>query len=232
MTTDPLARGGVRRYLDTVKPEEHIPNTGEVNLHDITLTGLADLYGSDKGAIKHCYTSHYESIVDALLAGRNRKTANLTICEAGVACGASLRMWGNYLPASTVYGYDIRPECAELCKDMANVHVRIEDLCKHTLTQPVDLFIDDASHISEHIASMFDNAWGAVRSGGFYVIEDLACTYNPAYTEKFRKNFGGDVTNKRQVISALLDKLMQAVDARSGVAEIRYHPQMLVLRKS
>jgi hypothetical protein len=63
---------------------------------------------------------------------------------------------------------------------------------------------------------MFDNAWGAVRSGGFYVIEDLACTYNPAYTEKFRKNFGGDVTNKRQVISALLDKLMQAVDPLSS----------------
>jgi 8-demethyl-8-alpha-L-rhamnosyltetracenomycin-C 2'-O-methyltransferase len=231
---DPLARGGVRRYLDTVKPEEYVPNVGEVNLQEMTLTGLADLYGSDKGTLKHNYTVQYEKIINELLAGRSRKTTNLSICEAGVACGASLRMWGNYLPASKIIGYDIREECAELCKDMTNVHIRIEDLCKNTFTEPVDLFIDDASHISEHMAAMFNNTWGAVRSGGYYVIEDLACTYNPAYTEQFRKHFDPEVKNNRLAIAALLDGLMRMVDSRENViriAEIRYYPQMLVLRK-
>ena len=53
---DPFARGGVRRYLDTVAPEEYVPSFGEVNPKDLSLTGLADLYGSDKGRIKHNYT--------------------------------------------------------------------------------------------------------------------------------------------------------------------------------
>ena len=120
---DPNARGGVRRYLDIVKPEEYVPNIGEVDLTELSLTGLADLYGSDKGTIKHNYTVHYERLVNDVLAGRDRKKANLTIGEAGVACGASLRMWGNYLPASFVYGYDIRPECETLCQDMKTVTI-------------------------------------------------------------------------------------------------------------
>ncbi len=131
---DPNARGGVRRYLDTVNPEEYKPRTGEVDLTELSLTGLADLYGSDKGTIKHNYTKHYERIIQDILdtayGGLHRKSASLFIVEAGVACGASLRMWGNYLPASQIIGYDIRPECSKLCEDMKNVEIRIDDLCK------------------------------------------------------------------------------------------------------
>ena len=68
--SDPMARGGVRRYLDTVKPGEYIPNTGEVNLAELSLTGLADLYGSDKGTIKHKYTLVHERIVENLCDAR------------------------------------------------------------------------------------------------------------------------------------------------------------------
>jgi len=230
---DPNARGGVRRYLDIVKPEEYVPNTGEVDLTEMTLTGLADLYGSDKGTIKHNYTVQYEKIVNDILAGRDRKKTNLTVGEAGVACGASLRMWGNYLPASGVYGYDIRRECAALCKDMPNVIILIEDLCKKKLPRSVlfDLFIDDASHISEEMVTMFKNCWDNVKYGGYYVIEDLGCTYNDSYTEQFRKHFNPAAVNKRESIFGLIDWLMKDVDRRGMVKEIHYYPQMLVVRK-
>jgi len=231
--TDPNARGGVRRYLDIVKPEEHVPNVGEVDLTDMTLTGLADLYGSDKGTIKHHYTVQYEKIINDILAGRDRKTTHLTIGEAGVACGASLRMWGNYLPASFIYGYDIRPECAELCKDMKNVAIRIEDLCKQRTSRAVlfDLFIDDASHISEEMVAMFQNCWDSVKYGGYYIIEDLGCTYNDAYTKQFREHFNEAAINSRDAIVRFVDWLMQSVDQRGLIKEIHYYPQMLVVRK-
>jgi hypothetical protein len=228
---DPNARGGVRRYLDIVKPEEYVPNTGEVDLTELSLTGLADLYGSDKGMIKHNYTVHYEKIINELLAGRDRKKTHLTICEAGVACGASLRMWGNYLPASFIYGYDIRPECAELCDDMKNVIIRIENLCKEKPTEIFDLFVDDASHISEEMVSMFDKCWDSVRYGGYYVIEDLGCTYSDSYTEQFRKYFNPNVVNRRKSILGLVDWLMKNVDGRRLVTEFMYYPQMLVIKK-
>ena len=230
---DPNARGGVRRYLDIVKPEEYVPNTGEVDLTELSLTGLADLYGSDKGTIKHNYTVQYEKIVNELLAGRDRKKTHLTVGEAGVACGASLRMWGNYLPASFIYGYDIREECEELCKDMKTVKIVTKDLCKEEPSRAVlfDLFIDDASHISEEMVAMFQNCWDRVKYGGYYVIEDLGCTYSDSYTEQFRKYFNPDAVNRRESIFGLVDWLMKDVDRRGLVAEFCYYPQMLVVKK-
>ena len=154
---DPMARGGVRRYLDTVTPEEYIPDTGEVNLKEMTLTGLADLFGSDKGNVKHCYTEVYERIVAEMIRteGQPRHKCVFEIAEAGVACGASLHMWAHYLPASNITGFDIREECASLCKDLPNVDIYIQDLCKTPPDDAMyDLFIDDASHISEQIAEI------------------------------------------------------------------------------
>jgi hypothetical protein len=229
------ARGGVRRYLDTVNPEEYVPNVGEVDLTELSLQGLADLYGSDKGTIKHNYTKYYEYIIQDILdtayGGMHRKSACLFIVEAGVACGASLRMWGNYLPASEIIGYDIRPECAALCEDIKNVEIRIEDLCKKSMAEEVDLFIDDASHIAEEMVAMFQNCFKNVAEGGYYVIEDLGCTYNPAYTEQFRKYFNPAVVNSRAEIIKFMDYLMQKVDHKDEIASINYYPQMLVIKR-
>lgn len=234
MSANPY-RGGVKRYLDTVKPEEYKPDTGEVDLSELSLTGLADLYGSDKGTIKHGYTKHYEHIIQDILdtahGGLHRKSASLSIVEAGVACGASLRMWGNYLPGSHIIGYDIRPECAELCKDMLNVEIRIGDLCKKGLAEEVDLFVDDASHITEDMMDMFGNCFKNVAEGGYYVIEDMGCTYNHAYTKQFREHFRKDAVNDRSRIVSLIDQMLMEVDARGSIAEIRYYPQMLVIKK-
>jgi hypothetical protein len=70
-----------------------------------------------------------------------------------------------------------------------------------------------------------------IAPGGYYVIEDLSCTYKPEYTAKFNKHFNQNLKNDRTLILALLDELTKAVDARYGWSEIRYYPQMLVLRK-
>lgn len=232
---DPKARGGVRRYLDTVKPEEYLPQTGEVDLSEMSLTGLADLFGSDKGNIKHRYTQVYEPLISLLCSqqGDSRRTAQLYIAEAGVACGASLHMWSHYLPESTIVGYDVRPECAELCRDLENVRVVIDDPAKmeEPGDAPFDVFIDDASHIAEQIVDMFKNCWPWVRRGGCYIIEDLGCTYSEPYTNQFRKHFDPAAVNDRTAIIYMMDHLMKCVDMHSEIAEINYYPQLLVIRK-
>lgn len=230
---DKMARGGVRRYLDTTTPEEYCPNTGEVNLFELSLTGLADLYGSDKGTIKHRYTGVYERVISSLLGQVDRKEGGLSIVEFGVACGASLRMWATYLPKSIVTGFDVRPECSTLCADLENVTICISDPRAHKFENSRnDLIIDDASHISEDIVDNFQNSWPSLKNGGYYIIEDLACTYNPKYTADFSKTFGRPVKNDRSTILALIDSLMRLADQRSTVATIEYHPQMLIIRKS
>jgi hypothetical protein len=230
---DSMARGGVRRYLDTTFPEEHRPDTGEVNLSELSLTGLADLYGSDKGTIKHRYTSVYERVIQTLLRGGTRLETTLSICEFGVACGASLRMWANYLPKSTIHGFDIRQECSRLCEDVNNVEIIISDPRFFDFTQfRFDLVVEDASHISEDIVDIFKNSWRAVKPGGFYIIEDLACTYNPHYAMQFSNTFKRQVINDRSSVLNFLDSVMRSVDQRLEIAHFEYYPQMLLLRRS
>lgn len=234
---DPMARGGVRRYLDTVRPEEYLPSVGEVNLLELSLTGLADLYGSDKGTIKHNYTTIYANIVDQLLAGQSRGVANLKIVEYGVACGASLRMWATYLPKSFVFGIDVREDCAALCSDLPNVKISIGDVTDKSFVAsleqlaPFDIIIDDASHISEDIVSSFKYTWDFLRPKGYYIVEDLKCTYSQAYTDGFRKNFSMAAQNKRETILRFVDWLMRQADLDNQLSEFRYHPELLVIRK-
>lgn len=220
-------RGGVRRYLDIVKPEEYRPEIGEVNLSELSLTGLADLYGSDKGNIKHNYTRIYERLINDL--GRDK---DLWIGEFGVACGASLRMWANYVPNATIVAWDIRPECATLCADLDSVSILTGDPAKAPGAKgQYDLIIDDASHIAEEIVAAFRNCWDWVKPDGYYVIEDLGCTYSPGYTQQFREHFDATAKNDRGNLVSLVDALMKVCDQKGSVAEFHYYPQLLVIKR-
>jgi len=221
-------RGGIRRYLDTVTPQEYLPQTGEVDLTQVTLTGLADLFGSDKGSIKHGYTRHYEKIIDDL-GGKN---APLTIAEIGIACGASLRMWANYLPNSKIAGYDIQSECAKLCRDLPSVSITISDPRKVDKDAAYDLVIDDGSHIAEDVLGMLAHCWRWVKPGGYYVIEDMGCTYNDGYRDKFNKHFGKDLKNDRNLMLQMFDALSREIDHGVGAfTEMRYYRQMWVFKR-
>jgi len=221
-------RGGIRRYLDTVTPQEYLPQTGEVDLTQVTLTGLADLFGSDKGSIKHGYTQHYEKIIDDL-GGKN---APLTIAEIGIACGASLRMWANYLPNSKIDGYDIQMECAKLCRDLPSVSITISDPRKVDKDAAYDLVIDDGSHIAEDVLGVLAHCWRWVKPGGYYVIEDMGCTYNDGYRDKFNKHFGKDLKNDRNLMLQMFDALSREIDHGVGAfTEMRYYRQMWVFKR-
>jgi hypothetical protein len=222
-------RGGVRRYLDTVTPEEYVPQTGEVDLTELSLTGLADLYGSDKGKIKHHYTGIYAKLIDEL-GGRHKA---LMVAEVGVACGASLRMWANYLPNSIIQGFDIRPECEFLCQDLGNVRIHIRDVRQYQHPhRTVDLFVDDGSHIVEDIIGTMIVAQEWVKSGGFYVVEDMSCTYNDNYRDRFNRNFNQNLVNDRALLLKFMDELMRMMDVDKGPwVEMRYTNKLWVLKK-
>jgi len=235
---DHFARGGIRRYLDTVKPSDFIPEIGDVPLRHISLTGLADLFGTDKGSIKHHYTSVYERIINSLSPTSDIKLLKLDILEIGVACGSSLRMWASYLPQSSIYGCDIRSECLTLCRDVPNVKIFIADatspefLSCPDVPSSFDFIIDDGSHITEHIVATFNSAWSRLRSGGYYIVEDLACTYNPQYTENFRNNFSQPhIRNERNTLLHLVDSLMRDCDSHVHIDFFEYYPQLLVIKK-
>lgn len=226
-----MKKGGVRRYANETDPAEYVPDIGEVNLGELTLTGLADLYGSDKGSCKHRYTDVYEALIDELLAGRSRHLTRLKIIEFGVACGASLRMWCNYLPEAEVVGYDIRPECASLCGDLPNCTIRIEDARHASRPFTANLIVDDASHLADQMVDTFMHCWPWVAPGGIYVIEDTHCSYRPTYTEEFNHLFKTEAKNDRKAFTEFVDRLMIQVDEMTDIASFEYRPRMLIVRR-
>lgn len=233
-------RGGKLRYVDSTKPEDFIPSFGDINPYNISLSELADAHGSDKGTLKHNYCIKYEIIISSLCQTFQKQKNDLKIdlLEVGIACGASLRTWSNYLPSSIITGLDIREDCRKLCSDLDNVNIKISDATNPEQVNlalgdnKYDLVIDDGSHISEHISKTFELLWPRVRPGGFYAIEDLACTYNQEYTNHIRKTFSSEVDNRRSTILRLLDTLLRACDQKKyHISSLTYDPQLLVVQK-
>lgn len=140
----------------------------------VTLDQLAIRYGTDKGT-KHdrltpkCYTLVYEALLEELEVR--------SLLELGVASGASIRMWADYLPAATIVGLDAGTLPAVHQENVRLYRGRQEDteLLRHLSTAwaPWDVVIDDGSHREADQLKSLEALWPHVSPGGFYAIEDL-----------------------------------------------------------
>ncbi|MFI5557891.1 class I SAM-dependent methyltransferase [Amycolatopsis japonica] len=153
----------------------------------VDLNELATRYRADKWGI-HFYTQHYQRHFEPL---RHRP---LTILEIGVGGlgledpsmgGASLRMWKRYFPRALVYGVDIEDK-APVAEQ--RIGILRADQSNHSAlakvvdaTGPLDVIIDDGSHVNEHVLTSFRTLFPYLRDGGIYVIEDLQTAYWPRF---------------------------------------------------
>jgi hypothetical protein len=147
-----------------------------------SLAELVRHYGTDKSS---SYLPHYER----LLAGRRKEP--LRLLEIGIARGASLAMWREYLPSAEIVGVDIDPELRRFEAELG-VTVWIADQGDRsqleTLVAPLeragegfDLVIDDGGHQQHQVITSFEVLYPHVCPGGTYVIEDLGTAYWVAY---------------------------------------------------
>jgi hypothetical protein len=206
--------------LDSTPPADYEP-AGTLRW-DASLTDMADFFGSDKGTLKHNYTPIYEQHLAKI------KSEPVRLLEIGVACGASLKMWSRYFPYGRITGVDIRPECAELCKGYPNIDIKIADATKEAFIGEWDVVIDDGSHIAGHISKAFDLQWPWLKSGGLYFIEDLICTYWPAYTVPFPVD---EADKDRGKLMKLIDRLLRRCDMGGDVASVSFTRELCVVEK-
>ncbi len=102
--------------------------------------------------------------------------------EIGILGGKSLRMWEEYFPNAIIYGIDINPICKSYETDRIKIfigsqnNVTFLNEIKETIGN-IDILLDDGSHITKHQITTFDVLYPSVNKGGFYVIEDLANSY-------------------------------------------------------
>jgi hypothetical protein len=152
---------------------------------------LAKRYGSCKWGA-HWGPELYERYLAPL---RDRR---LTILEIGVGGhhvaegGESLRMWRDYFPRALIHGVDLYDK-----RSVQEQRIRIhqgdqgdrEFLARLAAeVGPLDVVIDDGSHVNEHVITSFNALFPLLNEGGLYLIEDLQSSYWPA--------FGGNVADR------------------------------------
>lgn len=211
--------------LDTTPPADYEPPT-PIDYGKASLTELADHFKTDKGTIKHNYTEVYEKYFSAL-----RGKPGLKLMEIGVACGSSLKMWSRYFSDAQITGLDIRPECAQLCRNYPNIRIEIGNATQQAFGDGWDIIIDDGSHVSADIADAFRLNWPRLRPGGLYVIEDLKCTHNPAYPGLLPFKIAPERFNRAHFIVLINEILMKMDWRQSDVEFVHFYREMAVLKK-
>lgn len=175
-------------YAKIVCESEIICNNALVH-DERTLTFLANKYNSDKGDIYKCahhYTIKYQEIVSDVFRHKagNNLLDNVHLLEIGLNRDdansiPSLMMWNDYFNKNiTLTGLDINPNFLRFNSSYDNIEIRIGDQSKEEdlqqlKTKTYDIIIDDGYHASKHQQISFKTLWSSVKSGGYYIIEDL-----------------------------------------------------------
>jgi hypothetical protein len=175
------------------------------------LNALCELHGSDKGFISNSkeprpykHEPHTYTRVYADLFSRHRDQ-ELVIFECGIGTnnpnlissmgvngrpGASLRVWRDYFPKSTIYGADIDSSTLFTedriftgYMDQTNPE-SIEAFWSKYDVRP-DIIIDDGLHAYTAGKTLFENSFDRLTPGGVYIIEDVQVLDLYRYVEYF-----------------------------------------------
>jgi Methyltransferase domain len=119
------------------------------------------------------------------------ESAAFTMLEIGVYQGQSLEVWKHIFPAAKIHALDINPDCTRYA-DPPRVEITIGSQNDPAVLEawagqvdgPIDVIIDDGSHVMEHLKTSFTHLFPKLRSGGLYVLEDLGACYMPEYGGK------------------------------------------------
>jgi hypothetical protein len=170
-------------------------NTNESYAGEHLLEDLLFFYHSDKSKDDHKYSDLYQMIFGSI----RHNIRNIT--EVGVNHGQSLQSWYYYFPNAHIYGFDINrlPILDEILKTIGDrVHFSTADLQKITtdeiasttglMKDSMDILIDDGSHHPDQQEDFLNNLWQLVKTGGFYIIEDVWISNSVGQRFWFRPN--------------------------------------------
>eukprot|EP00928_Gymnodinium_smaydae_P030924 TRINITY_DN22859_c0_g3_i1.p1 TRINITY_DN22859_c0_g3~~TRINITY_DN22859_c0_g3_i1.p1 ORF type:complete len:456 (+),score=30.21 TRINITY_DN22859_c0_g3_i1:91-1458(+) len=178
----------------------------------LTLPRVAmDRHLSDKGSLQHQYTRLYDILLP------RRRCSTRSVLEVGIGStrdvpsqmrvahvplgrtyrhGASLRGWRDVFPFANVSGLDV-DRAAMLNSPRIVTHVcntlnvtQVREVLGETM---YDLIVDDGLHTAFAQRATMRALWPHLRSGGYYVVEDL--DWSPLSKDPDSGFHGGVVVN-------------------------------------
>jgi hypothetical protein len=153
-----------------------------------TLDDLANKYSTDKGTLypdgsRHGYAPFYDKYLTPM------RHDPIRMLEVGVwmECtqgGESIRMWNEYFDKASIYTFDIRDMTNHIAVTSNDrVHFFLGDQSNRENlssmyeaygSQEFDFILEDGSHVHAHQMISFAHLFKYVKSGGFYILEDMS----------------------------------------------------------
>jgi len=171
-----------------------------LNHDDFDLNKLGRKYLTDKVDINHTYKGITYLDIYQRYMGTSRLQVK-TFVEIGVCGGHSLRMWKEYFPNAIIYGIDIDPRYTQYAEERIEIIIGDQNddhflkLLADKFKDSIDILLDDGSHITKHQINTYSYLYPCVKSGGLFIIEDLANSY---------EEWGNNELNLRNIWSGMI----------------------------
>lgn len=196
------------------------------------LDEYAKKYGTDKQISCHGYTKFYDQKFNPW------REVPLRILEIGVHMGFSLQMWADYFPNATIWGID-DGSSGDLREVYDNPRIKFRkgsQVDNDFLTRVAgeagqfDIIMDDGSHYSHHIVHTLNFLFGPyLRAGGYYVVEDLHCSYPPYTAPGLGARFNANNKTAVQFINEIVNDVH--MNPTPIIEEVSIFPKMTFLKK-
>ena len=232
-----LTDQGQRQYAKS------IPIIKNIDINSNSLEALGIKYNTDKVDSSHTYKNmNYCNIYEKYFYKIKDKVTKFV--EIGIKDAYSLKMWKEYFPNAIIYGIDIDPMCKQYEEDRIKCLIGDQNDEKFLLNikdiiGDYDILLDDGSHITEHQIKSFDILYENCRKNGFYIIEDLRCSYEEYLNHHdIRKCWPGMKYNKiddqlknyrEDFVKFTEDKIKKLNFHNSGkMFAVHYYPMIII----
>lgn len=141
------------------------------------LDDLALAANTDKSSAGHNYTKVYAEYFSPL------KNEPLTFLEIGICHGNSVKLWENYFTNADLHFIDITKAHIHYFSTRSHYHfidqANSKDLktFAEAIVDGFDIIIDDGGHFMDQQIISFESLFPFLKSGGYYIIEDLHTSY-------------------------------------------------------
>jgi predicted O-methyltransferase YrrM len=219
-----------------------------LNHDDFDLNKLGRKYLTDKVDINHTYKGITYLDIYQRYMGTSRLQVK-TFVEIGVCGGHSLRMWKEYFPNATIYGIDIDPSCRQHAEERIEIIIgdQNDDNFLKSLAEKfkdsIDILLDDGSHITKHQIKTYSYLYPCIKSGGLFIIEDLANSYEEWVNDiNLRDIWPGMIYNKsddelknyREDFNTFINSVVKKLDLNklnkedTHLVSIHHYPMIVI----
>ena len=164
----------------------------------MTLDQLAIKHNTDKGTTSgHASTHGYAPIYEEYLKKWREEPIRLLeigICMEGTPGGQSVGMWYDYFPNAKIYTFDIvdmhalENDRIRFFKGDQGDRTNFDSMYREFDSKDFDFILEDGSHKEHHQMISLGHLFKYVKSGGYYILEDMSIPGQPVCVECIRND--------------------------------------------